>query len=49
MSTSELLYNADENSFGCPEYDIEDETWKLLQQIDNTDELTYTDEHLAYI
>ena len=41
MSNSESSYNADENSFGCPEYDIEDETCRTTSKDEYEGHLSY--------
>ena len=58
MSCSESLYNADSDSYGSQEYEIEDETagkdayecdisYGIEDEfLDNTDEFTYADEYL---
>ena len=59
MSGSESSYNADNDSYGCQEYEIEDETagkdayesdisYGVEDEfLDNTDEFAYADEPLA--
>ena len=44
MSSSESPYNADENSFGCPEYDIEDDTCETTSKDGYEGDLSYAAE-----
>lgn len=41
MSSSESSYNADKDSFGCPEYEIEDETCETTSKDGYEDDLSY--------